>query len=231
MPLLERLGIPRFWHKLTHYPAFALVDTWRRIVTSRALLTDLSLNTVSPQRSDVSSATSAVDVGRAGVLSDDRDIHGYMGAMALASSPWRRHVTVGKTLARLCPIRDKVLDHVGVTQRELLLDVGCGDGLIAFGALAMNPTIRVIFSDISQDLLDHATSLAHQMSVADRCECLCASADDLSALGDRSVDGVTVRSVLIYVADKRRAFQEFARVLRPGGRLSIFEPINRFGEP
>ena len=136
-----------------------------------------------------------------------------------------------KTLARLCPIRDKVLDHVGVTQRELLLDVGCGDGLIAFGALAMNPTIRVIFSDISQDLLDHAASLAHQMSVADRCECLCASADDLSALGDRSVDGVTARSVLIYVADKRRAFQEFARVLRPGGRLSIFEPINRFGEP
>jgi SAM-dependent methyltransferase len=41
---------------------------------------------------------------------------------------------------------------------------------------------------------------------------------------------VTVRSVLIYVADKGRAFREFARVLGPGGRLSIFEPINRFGE-
>jgi 2-polyprenyl-3-methyl-5-hydroxy-6-metoxy-1,4-benzoquinol methylase len=73
-----------------------------------------------------------------------------------------------KMLARLCPIRDRVLDHVGVTQREVLLDVGCGDGLITFGALAMNAAIRVIFSDISQDLLDHATLLAHQMSVADR---------------------------------------------------------------
>jgi arsenite methyltransferase len=37
--------------------------------------------------------------------------------------------------------------------------------------------------------------------------------------------------VIIYVTDKRRAFAEFFRVLRPGGRLSMFEPINRFGFP
>jgi hypothetical protein len=31
-----------------------------------------------------------------------------------------------------------------------------------------------------------------------------------------------------HVRRKDRAFQEFARVLRPGGRISLFEPINRF---
>jgi SAM-dependent methyltransferase len=36
------------------------------------------------------------------------------------------------------------------------------------------------------------------------------------------------RSVLIYVPDKAGAFAAFHRVLRPGGRLSMFEPINRF---
>jgi len=39
-----------------------------------------------------------------------------------------------------------------------------------------------------------------------------------------------MRSVLIYVDDKKSAFDEFFRVLRPGGRLSLFEPINRFAQ-
>jgi arsenite methyltransferase len=58
-------------------------------------------------------------------------------------------------------------------------------------------------------------------------------AEDLAEIGDASVDVVTIRSVLIYVAAKADAFAAFHRVLRPGGRLTIFEPINRltFPEP
>jgi tetratricopeptide (TPR) repeat protein len=44
-----------------------------------------------------------------------------------------------------------------------------------------------------------------------------------------AVDVVTTRSVLIYLTDKAPAFSEFHRVLKAGGRLSIFEPINIFG--
>ncbi len=35
----------------------------------------------------------------------------------------------------LYPVRDKVLSHISVAENETLLDVGCGDGLISFGAL------------------------------------------------------------------------------------------------
>jgi ubiquinone/menaquinone biosynthesis C-methylase UbiE len=131
----------------------------------------------------------------------------------------------------LYPVRDKVLSHINLEAEETLLDVGCGDGLIAFGALEKFETCRVIFSDISEDLLNHVQRLAQQMNLQNRCQFVHASADDLSMLGDESVDAVTTRSVLIYVSLKQQAFNEFYRVLKPGGRLSIFEPINRFAFP
>jgi arsenite methyltransferase len=131
----------------------------------------------------------------------------------------------------LYPIRDQVLSHANLSDDDTLLDVGCGDGLIAFGALDKVKTGRVIFSDISQDLLNHAQAIARELQVANRCEFIHASADDLSPIQDASVDVVTTRSVLIYVSAKQQAFAEFFRVLKPKGRLSIFEPINRFGWP
>ncbi|MDP9314558.1 MAG: methyltransferase domain-containing protein [Chloroflexota bacterium] len=131
----------------------------------------------------------------------------------------------------LYPIRDKVLDHARLNDNEVLLDVGCGDGLVAFGALDKVPSSTVIFSDISADLLNHARDLAEDMHMQQRCQFIHASADNLHPIPDTSVDVVTTRSVLIYVAAKQQAFHEFFRVLRPHGRLSIFEPINRFGYP
>ncbi len=132
----------------------------------------------------------------------------------------------------LIPVRDRVLENAGLDEGDTLLDVGAGDGLIAFGALdLLGEGGTVIFSDISQNLLDHSRKLAEETGVLDRCSFLRSSADDLSALGDESVDAVTMRSVLIYVEDKRRAFEEFYRVVKPGGRLSTFEPINRFKKP
>jgi arsenite methyltransferase len=137
-----------------------------------------------------------------------------------------------KMLGMLAEVRDRVLSNAGLRAGEVLLDVGAGDGLIAFGALQqVGEQGRVIFSDISQDLLDHSRSLAAQMGVLERCRFLLAPAEDLSAIEDGSVDVVTTRSVLIFVDAKQRAFEEFYRVLRPGGRISLFEPINRFGFP
>jgi ubiquinone/menaquinone biosynthesis C-methylase UbiE len=136
-----------------------------------------------------------------------------------------------KAMDRLYSVRDKVLSHINLENDGTLLDVGCGDGLIAFGALEKFKSCRVIFSDISDDLLDHVQGLAKEMKLQDRCQFLHASADDLSMIGGESVDAVTTRSVLIYVSAKQQAFKEFHRVLKTGGQLSIFEPINRFAFP
>jgi arsenite methyltransferase len=128
---------------------------------------------------------------------------------------------------RLCRWRERILDNAGLGEGEILLDVGCGEGLVAFGALERGAGV-VVFSDISEDLLDFCRGRAAELGMTDRCRFVRAPADDLAPIDDASVDVVTTRSVLIFVSDKQSAFREFARVLRPRGRISLFEPINRF---
>jgi SAM-dependent methyltransferase len=134
------------------------------------------------------------------------------------------------TLEYLGSIRDEVLDNARLAAGEVLLDVGCGDGLIGFGALDRGAG-QVVFSDVSQDLLETCESAASELGLTDRCRFTLASADELAAIETGSADVVTTRSVLIYVKNKERAFEEFFRVLRPHGRVSLFEPINSFGQP
>ncbi|WP_410812192.1 class I SAM-dependent methyltransferase [Micromonospora sp. 067-2] len=126
----------------------------------------------------------------------------------------------------LAAFRDGVLEGAGLKADDVVLDVGCGTGLIGFGALdRLGPDGHVIFSDVSPDVLDECRRTANGDA---RCSFVEASADDLTGIADASVDVVTTRSVLIYSDRKAAAFAEFFRVLRPGGRISLFEPINGF---
>ena len=132
-----------------------------------------------------------------------------------------------RMLEELGAVRDKVLDRAALQPGETLLDVGCGNGLIGFGAIERGAG-EVVFADVSAPLLDDCRELAAKVGVLERAD---SSSRRLRTLRvpDNSVDLVTTRSVLIYVKEKERAFREFLRVLRPGGRISLFEPINRFG--
>ncbi len=128
-----------------------------------------------------------------------------------------------KALDYLLPIRQRVLDNARIAPGDAVLDVGAGDGLIAFGALdRVGSNGQVILSDVSDDLVSHARSVAAELGAGDRMAFVRAAAEDLAPISDASVDVVTTRSVLIYVDDKATAFREFNRVLRSGGsRLAL----------
>ena len=124
--------------------------------------------------------------------------------------------------------RDTVLDHAALEGSETVLDVGTGEGLIGHGALdRLGPGGSVIFSDISLPVLVDAHASVVARHDGHRSGFLRASADALP-LTTGSVDVVTTRSVLVYIKDKPSALSEFHRVLSPGGRLSICEPITSF---
>ncbi len=132
-----------------------------------------------------------------------------------------------ETLEYLCTIRDRVLDRARLRPGDYVLDVGSGDGLLAFGALhRVGPEGLVVVDDIAQDLLDACAGIAREAGVIDRLRFVRNSATDLQDVPDASVDAVLTRSVLLYVQDKAAAAAEFRRVLRPRGRISLYEPIS-----
>jgi ubiquinone/menaquinone biosynthesis C-methylase UbiE len=123
-------------------------------------------------------------------------------------------------------MRDRVLDGAKLSPGMVLVDVGAGDGLVAFGAFdRVGPALRVIFTEISAPLLERAKHCALERGLGERCVFLQTPAGQLDGIADASADVLTTRAVLAYVADKAAAFHQFHRVLKPGGRLSICEPI------
>src|ERR1700687_4208838 len=93
----------------------------------------LILDMASPHASDVSSATGAVDVGHAGALSDDRDIHGHnVGRVEVRNFPVDDRLSVGSKVSRQAAElpRHRVQPE---STRPLLTAIGLS---LAFGAVA-----------------------------------------------------------------------------------------------
>jgi arsenite methyltransferase len=120
-------------------------------------------------------------------------------------------------------VRDRVLAGARLRKGMRVVDVGAGTGLLTLDACRrVGEAGSVLALDVSHDALTACLQMPRSSAT------LTAVAADALALPlpDRCMDAVVMRSVLIYVVDKARAATELHRVLRPGGRLSIFEPIN-----
>ena len=121
---------------------------------------------------------------------------------------------------------ERVLDGARLASGMTLADIGTGEGLIAFRAIdRIGPSLRVLLTDISNPMLRFAETVAIQREIRHQCTFLQCAAENLKDIDDASVDVVTTRAVLAYVLDKGAALREFHRILKPGGRISIAEPI------
>ncbi|AFL74195.1 class I SAM-dependent methyltransferase [Thiocystis violascens] len=121
--------------------------------------------------------------------------------------------------------RREAMIRAGVQPGQSVLDCACGTGVMAAQAQALvGDAGQVIALDPSLPMLAIAKARGVRLRMAGIAEQL--------ALPDRSLDVIAMGYALRHVADLGVTFAEFARVLRPGGRLLILEmvpPTSRIG--
>lgn len=125
--------------------------------------------------------------------------------------------------------REKLLDLVDIRGEEMVLDVGCGRGLLLNAAAKRLTTGKAVGIDIwqTEDLSDNHPEMtlanAEAEGVADRVEVKTVDMQQM-LFSDETFD-VAVSSMAIHNIRDRdgrtKAVREIARVLKPGGRVAL----------
>jgi ubiquinone/menaquinone biosynthesis C-methylase UbiE len=103
-----------------------------------------------------------------------------------------------------------------------VLDAGCGSGRLALEIARRRPDLRVHGVDLEQGMVDVATRHAERASLADRVAFTVADLADLP-LPDDSADLIVSTASLHHWVDVRPVLASLDRVLRPDGRLWIYD--------
>lgn len=119
-----------------------------------------------------------------------------------------------------------LVEEFGLSSGSVAVDVGCGEGKHAVElaerfplmVAGVDPVLRHV--ELARAKLTACAAL--QPELEHRVSFALAAAEALP-LEDGTVDLVWCRDVLVHVADLDRAYAEFRRILRPNGRVLVYQ--------
>ena len=116
--------------------------------------------------------------------------------------------------------KDLIVDALHLQPTAHVLDIGCGMGADALGLAERVPQGHVTGVDFSESLIAEARRRAQGRNLPVTFE-----TGDAQALrfADGSSDAVRTERMLMHIPDASKALSEMARVLRPGGRIVVFD--------
>jgi SAM-dependent methyltransferase len=118
-------------------------------------------------------------------------------------------------------MEDRLATELALPAGAKILDAGCGIGNVA-RALAARNGLDVTGVDIVDFNIDEATRRSAKAGLSGRTRFQIGDYHHLD-FPDNSFDGLYTMETFVHSADPKAAIAEFVRVLKPGGRLVMFE--------
>lgn len=123
---------------------------------------------------------------------------------------------------------DEFIAWLGVDAGSRLLDVACGSGGPTL-RIARLTGCRVHGIDIELSAVQGATRQAEVAGLAARAQFAIHDAAGRLPFGDDELDALICIDAVTHFPHRERVFRDWARVLRPGGRLVFTDPITVSG--
>lgn len=124
--------------------------------------------------------------------------------------------------------QDKFLGWLGLAPEKTLLDVACGAGGLTLRAAAMRGC-SVVGVDIHESAIVTARSFAADRGLGKRANFQIANAGEPLPFPGETFDAVMCIDAINHIPDRQRTLADWARVLRPSGKLLFTDPITVTG--
>lgn len=118
-------------------------------------------------------------------------------------------------------MEDKLAEKLDLQKDTLVLDAGCGEGNVA-AYLAKKYGYRIKGIDLLNFAIKKAKTKTNKLGLDARIDFQVGDYTYLN-FSDKTFDGIYTMETLVHVPNYKKALSEFYRVLKPNGKLVLFE--------